>query len=119
MGIFDRRRERDKEKSDSPLWQQAYMPAYSFITNSKGEPAAAFALNEGISTRFLKKPGEFYEETDHFALIVISSTDKKIIGELDYDRGMKYLEKFKLDETRDELLVRPLTYAELQEVLKG
>ena len=71
MGIFDKRKERDKEKSDSPAWQQAYIPTYSFISDSAGNPSAAFALNEGVSTRLLKKPQEYYDEVNRFILILI------------------------------------------------
>ncbi len=116
MGIFDKRKERDKEKSDSPAWQQAYVPTYSFISDASGNPAASFALNEGISTRLLKKPQEYYDDVDRFILILISSTDKKIIGELPYDKALKALEKFQNDETKEEVLLRPLTYAEIKEL---
>ncbi|MBP5493098.1 MAG: hypothetical protein J6Y08_09655 [Clostridiales bacterium] len=119
MGIFDKRKERDKEKADSPIWQQAYVPSYSFITDKAANPCGAFALNEGISTRLLKKPSDFYEETKNFVLILISSTDKKIIDEIPYDKAIKALDNFKQDETKEELLVRPLTYQELKELAKA
>lgn len=117
MGIFDRRKERDKEKNESPEWMQAYMPSYSFVTDSAGNPAASFALSEGVSTRLLKKPHDFYEETENFVLILISSTEKKVIGELPYEKAMKVLEKFQIDETKEEMLIRALSYTEMKEVL--
>ncbi|MBO7565306.1 MAG: hypothetical protein J6T40_10775 [Clostridiales bacterium] len=117
MGIFDRRRERDNEKMDSPLWQKAYIPSYSFITDDHGSPSAAFGLSEGIATRLLKKPREFYEETDRFTLILISATENKILGYVPYEKALKIAEKFQIDETRDEILIRPLSYTDLQEFL--
>ena len=117
MGIFDRRKEKEKEKKESPEWLRAYMPSYSFVTDKKGNPCGAIALNEGVSTRFPKKPADFYEETPRFVMVVISSTDKKIIGEIEYDKAIKSLEKFMIDETKDELLIRELTYQELKEVM--
>ncbi len=118
MGIFDRRKEKEKDKKESPEWLRAYMPSYSFITDKGGNPCGAFALNEGVATRFPKKPGDFYEETPKFIMIVVSSTDKKIIGELDYDKAIKQLDKYKTDETKDEILIRELTYQEIGELLK-
>ncbi len=118
MGIFDKRKEKDREKADSPLWMAAYMPSYSFMIDGNGNPSGGFALNEGILSRFLKKPSEYYEETDRFVMVLISSTDKKVIGELPYDKALKALEAYKQDETKDELLVRPLTYQEITGLLK-
>ena len=117
MGIFDRRKEKEKEKKESPEWIRAYMPSYSFITDKKGNPCGAFSLNEGVSTRFPKKPGDFYEETPRFIMVVISSTDKKILGEIEYDKAIKLLEKYQIDETKDEMLIRELTYKEIKEIL--
>ncbi|MBP5417538.1 MAG: hypothetical protein J6Y58_08440 [Clostridiales bacterium] len=116
MGIFDRRKESDKE---SPLWKNAYMPAYNYQSDSNGNAAASFTLNEGIATRFLKKPRDFYEDTERFLLLLISSTDKKILGTLPYDKAMKMLEPYKLEETKEEVIIRPLTYSELTGLLKG
>lgn len=116
MGLFDKRKERDKEKSDSPMWQQAYVPSYSFVTDKEGNPAAAFALNEGVTTRLLKKPQEFYEDNSKFVMIIISSTDKKVIGELPYDKALKTVDKYKLDETKEEMLIRELSYQEIKDI---
>lgn len=116
MGIFDKRKERDKEKSESPAWVAAYMPSYSFSTNSKGEPLGSFAINEGVSMRLLKKPKDFYEETDKFIGILISTTENKIIGEVDYDKLIKQMEKFQIDETKEEMLIRELTNQEIHEL---
>ncbi|HAU50772.1 MAG TPA: hypothetical protein DEG74_05285 [Clostridiales bacterium] len=116
MGIFDRRKENDKE---SPLWKNAYIPSYNYQSDSNGNAAASFALNEGIATRLLKKPKEFYEDTDRFLLLLISSTDKKILGTLPYDKALKLLDPYKLEETKEEVIIRPLTYSELSSLLKG
>ena len=118
MGIFDKRKEKDQAKSDSPLWQRAYTPSYSFMIDRNGDPAGAFALNEGVMSRLLKKPSEYYEETNRFILVLISSTDKKVIGELPYDKAMKALDAYKEDETKDELLIRAMTYQEITGLLK-
>ncbi|MBR5973871.1 MAG: hypothetical protein IK020_01675 [Clostridiales bacterium] len=118
MGIFDKKKEKDREKSDSPVWQRAYVPAYSFMIDGNGDPAGGFALNEGVMTRLLKKPSEYYEETSRFVLVLISSTDKKIIGEIPYEKALKALDPFREDETKDELLIRPLTYQEITSLLK-
>ena len=118
MGIFDKRKERDREKSDSPIWQSAYIPSYSYMTDGNGDPSGAFSLTEGVLVRLLKKPSEYYEETNRFLLVLISTTDKKILGSIPYEKAMKDLEAFKQDETKDELLVRPLTYQEICGLLK-
>ena len=118
MGIFDRKKEADKEKAGSPLWMNAYVPSYNFESDKNGNPAGGFTLNEGVATRLLKKPQDFYNETPRFVLLFLSTTDKKIIGMLPYDKALKALEAYKQDETRDELLVRPLTYQEITGLLK-
>lgn len=118
MGIFDKKKERDREKIDSPVWQRAYTPSYSFMIDDNGDPCGGFALNEGIMTRLLKKPSEYYEEASRFVLVLISSTDKKVIGQLPYDRALKVAEQYKEDETKDEILIRPLSYQEITGMLK-
>lgn len=117
MGIFDRRKERDKEKSESPEWLRAYVPSYTYLSDKNSNPYPAFVLNEDISTRLLKKPQEDYENVDNFRLVLASSTEKKIIGEVPYDKAIKVLEKFQIDETKEELLVRAMTNDELKEVI--
>ncbi len=119
MGIFDRKKDNDKEISQSPLWNNAYTPAYNYQRDSNVNPAGSFALNEGIATRLLKKPRDFYEETDRFILLLISSTDKKILGSIPYEKALKLLDPYKLEETKDEVIIRPLTYAEITGVIKG
>ncbi|MBR5041405.1 MAG: hypothetical protein IKX68_09815 [Clostridiales bacterium] len=119
MGIFDRRKEADKEKAGSPLWVNAYVPSYNFDSDKNGNPAGSFTLNEGVATRLLKKPNEFYPETPRFLLLFLSTTDKKIIGMLPYDKALKALEPYQLDETKEEVIIRPLSYSELTGVLKG
>ncbi|MBR3032563.1 MAG: hypothetical protein IKH92_06040 [Clostridiales bacterium] len=116
MGIFDRKKENGK---DSPLWNNAYIPSYNYQADNNGNPAGSFALNEGIATRLLKKPHDFYEETDRFVLMLISSTDKKILGMLPYEKALKLLDAYKLEETKEEVIIRPLTYAEISGLLKG
>ena len=116
MGIFDRRKENEK---DSPLWKNAYVPSYNYQSDKNGNAAASFALNEGIATRLLKKPHDFYEDTDKFLLLLISSTDKKILGTIPYDKALKMLDPYKLEETKEEVIIRPLTYAEITGLLKN
>ncbi len=118
MGFFDKRREKDKEKLDQPAWKQAYIPSYSFVADRNGNPCGAFSLNEDVSTRLPKKPSDFYEDLPRFVLVLISSTDKKILGELDYDKALKALEKYIVDDTKEEVLVRALTYQEIKGMLQ-
>lgn len=118
MGIFDRKKDNEKAISQSPLWNNAYTPSYNYMSDSNGNPSGSFALNEGIATRLLKKPHDFYEETDRFVLLLVSTTDKKIIGMLPYDKALKQLDQYKLEETKDEMIIRPLTYSELTGLIK-
>ncbi len=39
MGIFDRRKENEK---DSPLWKNAYVPSYNYQSDKNGNAAASF-----------------------------------------------------------------------------
>ena len=116
MGIFDRRKD---DKNLSPLWQNAYVPSYSYASDTNGNAVGSFALNEGVATRLFKKPQDFYEETPRFILVLISSTDKKILGSLPYDKALKHLEPYKLEETKEEVIIRPLTYAEISGLMKA
>ncbi len=116
MGIFDRRKERDKEKSESPEWLRAYVPSYTYYSDKTGTPAPAFVLHDDISTRLLKKPQEEYEVTDNFVLVLMDTTAKKMVGVVPYDKALKTLEKYQIDETKDEMLLRPLTLEELKVV---
>lgn len=117
MGIFDRRKERDKEKSESPEWVQAYVPSYSYLSDKEGNPSGGFTLNAGVSTRLLKKPHDDYEGVDIFNLVLISTTEKKILGTVPYDKALKLLEKYQIDETKEEILLRPLSHAEMRELI--
>lgn len=118
MGIFDRRKERDKEKSESPEWLQAYMPSFTFLSDKAGNPSGGFSLNAGVSTRLLKKPQDDYEGVDDFKLLLISTTEKKILGTVPYDKALKQLEKYQIDETKEEILLRPLSHAEMRELIE-
>lgn len=118
MGIFDRRRERDKEKSESPEWLRAYVPSYTYYSDKTGNPSPAFVLHNDISTRLLKKPQEEYELPDNFVLLLMDSNAKKTVGVVPYDKALKVLEKYQIDETKDEMLLRPLTLEELKGVIE-
>jgi len=117
MGFFDKRREKDREKLELTTWKHAYIPSYSFVTDKSGNPCGALSMHEGVSTRLPKKPSDFYEGISRFVLVLISSTDKKILGEIDYDKAMKSLEKYIQDDTKEEVLIRELTYQELKDLL--
>ena len=66
----------------------------------------------------LKKPKDFYEDADKFVGVLISTTENKVISTVDYAKLLKSIEKYQIDETKDEILVRELTNQEVTDLAK-
>ena len=117
MGLFDKFKK--KENDD---WKSAYVGDPNFYNDKDGKPFGAFALTEGTLTSFPKNPKLLYKvdntEVDEWKLMLVSTTDNEILGDIDYYDAIKKLMKFVVDEKDNNILIKGLSLEELNEVLK-
>ena len=117
MGLFNKFKK--KEKGD---WKNAYMGNPNFYKGKDGKPFGAFALTENTLTSLPKNPKALYKiddtEVDEWKLMLVSTTNNGVLGDIDYYKAINKLMKFVIDEKDNNILIRGLSLKELNEVLK-
>lgn len=117
MGLFDKFKK--KENND---WKSAYVGKPNFYDGKDGKPFGAFALTEGTLTSFPKNPRLFYKvdntKVDEWKLMLVSTANNGILGDIDYYEAIKKLMKYVIDENDNNILIKKLSLVELNEVLK-
>lgn len=117
MGLFDKFKK--KENND---WENAYVGNPNFYNDKDGKLFGAFALTEGTLTSFPKNPKLLYKvdniEVDEWKLMLVSTTNNVILGDIDYYDAIKKLMKYVIDENDNNILIKGLSLEELNEVLK-
>ena len=117
MGLFEKFKK--KETND---WESAYVGKPNFYYGKDGKPFGVFVLTEGTLTSFPKNPILFYKvdntEVDEWKLMLVSTTNNGILGDIDYYDAIKKLMKYVIDENDNNILIKKLSLEELNEVLK-
>ena len=117
MGLFDKFKK--KETND---WESAYVGKPNFYYGKDGKPFGVFVLTEGTLTSFSKNPRLFYKvdntEVDEWKLMLVSTTNNGVLGDIDYYKAINKLMKYVIDEKDNNILIRGLSLKELNEVLK-
>ena len=117
MGLFDKFKK--KENDD---WGNAYVGNPNFYNGKDGKAFGAFALTEDTLTSFPKNPRLLYKvdntEVDEWKLVLVSTTNNGVLGDIDYYEAINKLMKFVIDEKDNRMLIRGLSLEELNEMLK-
>ena len=117
MGLFDK-----FKRKENNVWKNAYMGKPNFYNGKDGKTFGAYALTEGTLTSFPKNPRLFYKvdkrEVDEWKLMLVSTTNNGILGDIDYYDAIKKLMKYVIDENDNNILIKKLSLEELNEVLK-
>ena len=117
MGIFNKFKK--KENGD---WKNAYMVTPNFYKGRDGKLFGAFALTENTLTSLPKNPKALYKidntEVDEWKLMLVSTTNNGVLGDIDYYKAINKLMKYVIDEKDNNILIRGLSLKELNEVLK-
>ncbi|MDE5721506.1 MAG: DUF4299 domain-containing protein [Clostridia bacterium] len=117
MGLFDKFKK--KEIND---WENAYAGNPNFYNGKDGKPFGAFALTEGTLTTIPKNPRLLYKvdntEVNEWKLILVSTTNNVVLGNMNYYEAINKLMKFAIDEKDNNILIRGLSLEELNELLK-
>lgn len=117
MGLFNKFMK--KENGD---WKNAYIGNPNFYKGKDGKPFGAFALTENTLTSLPKNPKALYKidntEVDEWKLMLVSTTNNGVLGDIDYYKAVNKLMKYVIDEKDNNILIRGLSLKELNEVLK-
>lgn len=117
MGLFDK-----FMKKETVDWKNAYIGNPKFYKGKDGKPFGAFALTENTLTSLTKNPRALYKiddtEVDEWKLMLVSTTNHGVLGDIDYYKAINKLMKFVIDEKDNNILIRGLSLKELNEVLK-
>ncbi len=117
MGLFNKFMK--KENGD---WKNAYIGNPNFYKGKDGKPFGAFALTENTLTSLPKNPKALYKidntEVDEWKLMLVSTTNNGVLGDIDYYKSINKLMKYVIDEKDNNILIKELSLEELIEVLK-
>ena len=96
MGLFDK-----FKKKENNNWENAYIGKPNFYNGKDSKPFGAFALTEGTLTSFPKNPRLLYKvnntEVDEWKLMLVSTTNNGVLGDIDYYEAINRLMKFVID----------------------
>lgn len=116
MGLFDKFKKKNND------WENAYVGNPHFYNGKDVKPFGVFALTEGTLTVFPKNPRLLYKvdnaEVEKWKIMLVSTTNNGVLGDIDYYEAINKLMKFVIDEKDDNILIRGLSLEELNEVLK-
>lgn len=117
MGLFNKFKK--KENND---WGNAYVGNPNFYNGNDGKPFGAFALTEDTLTSLPKNPKLLYKvdntEVNEWKLMLVSTTNNGILGDIDYYVAINKLKKFVIEEKDNQILIKGLSLKELSELLK-
>lgn len=117
MGLFDKL----KTKKNAVDWNGAYKAEPKFYGKPDGTPFGAIALTEGTETALPKFPQNKYQvdgnAVSEWKMVFISTTRNTIIGDADYFKALKNIEKYTVDSNNASLLVRGLTLSEMESLI--
>lgn len=110
------------KKKETNTWENAYVGNPSFYNGKDGKPFGTFALTEGTLTSFSTNPKLLYKidnaEVDDWKLMLVSTTNNGVLGDMDYYEAINKLMKFVIDERDNNILIRGLSLEELNELLR-
>lgn len=114
MGLLDRL----KGKKENINWNDAYTSTPKFYKSPTEESAfGAISLTEGTKTILPKNPQNQYkvdnQKISDWRIVLISTTKNSIIGDADYFSTLTKLDKYIIDTKKDTILIRPLSFNEL------
>ena len=117
MGLFNKLKKKENDE-----WENAYIGNPNFYKGKDGKPFGAFALTENTLTLLPKNPKTLYKiddtEVDEWKLMLVSTTNNGVLGDMDYYEAINKLMKFVVDENDNNILIKGLSLEELNEVLK-
>ena len=91
-----------------------------FYAKPDGSPFGAIALTEGTETILPKMPQNKYavdgEQVADWKMVLVSTTKDTIIGDCDYHKALKKLEKYALDSNENTILMKGLSLDELEAI---
>lgn len=118
MGFFDK----FKGKKETVNWNDAYEANPKFYGKPDGSPFGAIALTEGTKTILPKNPQSEYlvdgKAVSEWKLMLISTSKDAIIGDTDYFVALKKIERYSLDTTKNAILIKELSLAELEGLME-
>ena len=105
----------------SAPWDEAYRAKPQFYADKDGNAFCVFTLTEGTETILPKRPRFAVggNELTIYKLSLVSTTRDRVLSvNISYFEALPKLEPYKLDEAADEILIRALTLAELEGIIR-
>ena len=111
------------KKEKSPVdWSKAYTARLRFYAKPDGSPFGAIALTEGTETVLPKVPQNEYavdgQQVLDWRLALISTTRDGFVGDCEYSEALEKLEKYMIDSSERNILIRALSLDELEAIAK-
>lgn len=112
-----------RNKMKEPIdWSKAYTAIPAFYSKPDGHPFGSIALTEGTETILPIKPQNLHildgKKISEWKMVLVSTTTDNVIGMIDYFVILKKLEKYIIDSNKNSILIRELSFDELNLLLK-
>ncbi|MCI9577339.1 MAG: DUF4299 domain-containing protein [Oscillibacter sp.] len=125
MGLFGF----GKKKSESPgqgeiarRWQEAYR-ANPEVYRKEGALLGSCTLTESVDTLLPLHPEAQWavngKPVQDWILSLVSVTEKRVLGQIEYQEAMRRLRPFSLAVSEDWILIRAMTHAQLDGQFEG
>ena len=116
MGFFDKFKKKEIYNFDL-----AYEGKPEFYVGKDGKPFGVFALTENTLTTLPKDPKAIYKidniNVDTWKLMLVSTSENGILGDLAYYEAIHKLKKFVVDERNGSLLIKSISLDDLKKIL--
>jgi len=132
MGLFGFGKKEKKAPEQTPLsqeeavrrWKDAYRAnPQVYRKEDAGALLGSCTLTEGVDTLLPLHPESRWavdgKPISDWMLSLVSITEKRVLGQMEYQEAMKRLLPFSLAKSEDCILIRAMTRAELDKLLDG
>jgi len=103
-------------------WKDAYR-ANPQVYRKQDALLGSCTLTEGVDTLLPLRPESQWavdgKPISDWILSIVSITEKRILGQMEYPEAMKRLLPFSLAKSEDQILIRAMTHAELDKLFDG
>lgn len=130
MGLFDFRKKRKEPPETKPLsqeetvrrWQEAYR-ANPQVYQKGGTLLGSCTLTQDVDTLLPLHPESQWavngSPVRDWILSMVSVTEKRVLGQMEYQEAMRRLRPFSLAVSEGWILIQAMTHAQLDELFEG
>ena len=112
-----------KKRREKKYGKEPYIANVRFYTSNDGHKFGSFVITEDVLTSIPVNPRDTFklnnEVVDEWKLLLFSITKDSSLVEIEYYEGLNRLQKYIVGTKDDNVIVKPLTLEEQEDILKS